>query len=440
MLKRTISLILLLASTVLFIHLSLAQSLPSYAAVVEIKGAIGPASQDFVARGLQQAQQRGARAFILQIDTPGGLSKSMRGMIKAILASSIPVISYVAPSGARAASAGTYLLYASHIAAMAPGTNLGAATPVSIGTPQLGSQNKKKVQAKSASEKKAINDAKAYIRGLAQLRGRNVEWAEKAVSQAASLSAQEALKINVINLIAKDRSTLLQKIDGLTVLVRGHEQILKTKGLGIKVIQPDWRSRFLLIITDPSVAYILLMIGFYGLFFEFSNPGYIVPGVLGGIALILALYAFQLLPVNYAGLGLIILGLAFIVAEAFLPSFGILGIGGIIGFVMGSILLIKTDMVGFGIPWGLIAAVALISLTFFIGVLQLAFRARRRKVVSGAEGMIDQRGVIVLRDGQPWVKVVGELWQISQPQGLSEGDVVTVMAIEGLFLKVEKQE
>lgn len=431
--------LILIASALLLINVVSARPSQPIAAVLEIKGGIGPATQDFVERSLHQAQDHNARVVVLQMDTPGGLSKSMRGIIKAILASPIPVMTYVAPSGARAASAGTYILYASHIAAMAPGTNLGAATPVSIGSTDQ-QNDKKKAQKKTASQLKAINDAKAYIRGLAQLRGRNVKWAERAVSHAASLSAQEALKMNVIDVIVKNIPELLNKVNGRTVSVRGQQQALKTRNLTLKMIHPDWRTKFLSVITDPSVAYILLMAGFYGLFFEFMNPGYVLPGVVGGICLLVALYALQLLPINYAGLGLIILGLVFIVAEAFLPSFGALGIGGVIAFVIGSVLLIRIDVVAFGIPWELIAGVAAVSLIFFLGVLHLALRARRRKVVSGAKGMVGQQGVVIMRGKDPWVKVAGELWQIANPENLSDGQVIIIVAMEGLSLRIKVKE
>lgn len=246
--------------------------------------------------------------------------------------------------------------------------------------------------------------------------------------------------MNVINVIAKNIPALLNKVNGKTVSVRGKNQTLRTAGLMIKVIHPDWRTKFLTVITDPSVAYILLMIGFYGLFFEFANPGFIIPGVAGGICLLLALYAFQLLPINYAGLGLIVLGLAFIIGEAFLPSFGALGIGGVIAFVIGSIMLIRTDVAAYGIPWELIAGIAGMTVLFFLGVLRMAFRARRRRVVSGAEGMVGLHGVVVMRDGRPWAKVAGELWQIANLEGLSEGQVIIVVALEGLTLRVKIEE
>jgi len=435
-LVRLLSVLFIVLGLSAAFHSSFAVSPPNKIAVLlEIKGAIGPAIQDFIHRGIQQAEEKNAQVVILKIDTPGGLSKSMRGIIKDILASSVPVITFVAPSGARAASAGTYILYASHIAAMAPGTNLGAATPVSIGSP--GASKDKKAPKKTAGQLKAINDAKAYIRALAQLRGRNVKWAERAVSHAESLSAEEALKMNVITVIAKDIPHLLQQVNGKKVLLRGQMVRLQTVGLSIQHILPDWRTRFLSVITDPSVAYILLMVGFYGLFFEFANPGFIVPGVAGAICLILALYAFQLLPINYAGLGLIILGLAFIVAEAFLPSFGALGIGGIISFVVGSIMLMKTDVAAYGLPWQLIAGVSAVTLLFFLVVLQLAFRSRQRPVVSGAEGMIGKHGVIVFRDGEVWIKVGGELWRVENPEGLQDGVGVKVVRLQGLALRVE---
>jgi len=302
------------------------------------------------------------------MDTPGGLDLSMRAIIKHILASPIPVASFVAPDGARAASAGTYILYASHIAAMAPATNLGAATPVSI-APQsppdeprepASAQGKPRQDGDRAADapstartltRKQTNDAAAYIRGLAQLRGRNAEWADKAVREAVSLSAREALELNVIDLIAADIPQLLQQLDGRQLAVLGQPRRLATGGAGIVDYRPDWRARLLIVITDPGIAYLLLMIGFYGLLFEFFSPGLVAPGVIGGICLLLALFALQLLPVSYTGLALIALGVGLLVAEHFAPSFGILGMGGVTAFVIGSIMLIDTDAPGYFIAW-----------------------------------------------------------------------------------------
>ena len=313
--------------------------------LLEIKGPIGPATGDFIHRGLLQASAAKNSAIILQIDTPGGLSESMRGIIQDILESPVPVLGYVFPGGARAASAGTYILYACHIAAMAPGTNLGAASPVSIGV--AGGEAKSSV---STEELKTRQDAQAYIRSLAELRHRNPEWAELAVSKAASLSAEEALQQKVIDLIANDPADLLTKANGKMVSVHGQMQTLHTQGLPIRNVVPDWRTRLLGVITNPGVAYILLIIGVYGLFFELMSPGFIMPGVAGLIALLLALYAFQLLPIDYAGLALIIAGLGFIIAEIFFPTFGALGIGGAIAFLVGSIMLLKPGVTGFRLP------------------------------------------------------------------------------------------
>ena len=417
------------------------------AALITIKGAIGPAIQNYVVRGIASAVKQQARVVILQMDTPGGLSKSMRGIIKAIIGSPIPVITYVSPSGARAASAGTYILYASHVAAMAPGTNLGAATPVNITNPGAKPNKDKKNQKdtkqkdkKTATQQKAINDARAYIRALAQLRGRNVKWAEKAVTEAASLSAEEAVKQNVVDYVASDISQLLAKANGRKVLVQGRPVVLQTKNLVVYRIAQDWRTKFLAVITDPSVAYILLMIGFYGLFFEFVNPGMIIPGVAGAICLMVALYAFQLLPINYAGLGLIVLGMVFIVAEAFVPSVGALGIGGVVSLVVGSIMLLRTDVPGFSLPLMVIFSVAAISVLVFIGILTLAFRSRRRKIVSGAEGLIGQFGTIELRNERLWVNVNGELWKYHCGTECQPGQTVEVMKLDGLKLHVQRQD
>ena len=338
--------------------------------LLSLDGAVSPATADYAVRGIRKAAEAGAGLVVLRMDTPGGLDTSMRQVIKEILAAPLPVAVFVGPSGARAASAGTYILYASHIAAMAPGTNLGAATPVQIG---IGGEDDKKPEdkAKKESEKgdnkrekdedasgsstrstltrKQIHDAAAYIRSLAQLRGRNADWGERAVREAVSLSAQEAKRIDVIDIVADNVDDLLKQLDGRKITVQGVERTLHTKGAVITAIEPDWRTELLAIITNPSIALILMMIGIYGLIFEFTNPGFVLPGVVGAICLLLALFAFQLLPINYAGLGLILLGIAFIVAEAFLPSFGALGIGGTAALVIGAVMLIEPEAQGYGV-------------------------------------------------------------------------------------------
>jgi membrane-bound serine protease (ClpP class) len=415
-------------------------------ALVEIDGPIGPATSDYVVRALEQAHAQGVSAIVLRIDTPGGLDTSMREIIQAVLSSPDAVIGYVAPNGARAASAGTYILYATPLAAMAPATNLGAATPVPIGGLPMpdgaakddGTEAKDQTPAHPTMADKAVSDAVAYIRGLAQLHGRNTEWAEQAVTRAASLSAQEALAAGVINLVASDTDSLLAQADGRTIKVKGEDHVLRIKGAKVVVFAPDLRTEFLSVITNPTFAYILLIIGIYGIVFEFWNPGFTGPGVIGGICLLIALFALHLLPVNYAGLALIGLGVAFMVAEAFMPAFGILGIGGVVAFVIGSVMLMEADVPGFEVSWPVIAVVGGASSSLFLISLVLLARSRRRPVVSGREEMIGLNGKVIEWHGQQGrVRTHGENWQAQSTTKLKPGCQVIVTDIDALVLTVQ---
>ena len=433
--------------------------------VLDITGPIGPATSDYITRNLDRAENNSTELIVIRMDTPGGLDTSMRQIIQSILASPVPVVTWVAPAGARAASAGTYILYASHVAAMSPGTSLGAATPVRIGRSPLmpsfddpssdrapASQpdadesddnpaESVKGTAKPTNDEKMINDAVAFIRSLAQEKHRNVEWAELAVTNAATLSVDEALAKQVIEFKANDIDDLLRQLDGHVVSVLDSDKTLSTTTMTLVPMLPDWRSRLLAIITNPNVAYLLMLVGVYGLILEFYNPGMLLPGVTGLICLLLALYAFQVLPVNYAGLALLLIGLLLIIGEATVPSFGVLGVGGIIAFVIGSVLLLDTDVPGFGISWRLIASVATVSSGLLLLMMIMLMRARRRDVVSGPEEMIGSEGRVLEWDnGTGRVRVHGEIWSARATEPLSPGQLIRVDQIDGLMLSVRVNE
>jgi membrane-bound serine protease (ClpP class) len=419
------------------------------AVVLTVHDAIGPASADYLIRGIAKAKESGAPLLVIRLDTPGGLDTSMRQIIQAILASPVPVAVYVSPEGARAASAGTYILYAAHIAAMAPATTLGAATPIAIGLPGAGEPpagEAKKDESKAmapadAMSAKQVHDASAFIRGLAQQRGRNAEWAERAVREAVSLTASEALRDKVIDVVAKDVPDLLAQIDGRTVHVQAVDVKLATRGLAFEAVLPDWRQRLLSVIANPSFALILMMLGIFGLMFEFSSPGFGVAGVTGAICLLLALFALQMLPVNYAGLALILLGMALLAAELLTPAFGVLGVGGVVAFIAGGLLLFDRDIPGFGVPLALIFGLAASSAAVVLLGGSMALRARRRPVVSGREEMIDAVGEVLAVDNEiVWALVHGERWKVHSPDALAPGQRVRVVALHGLTLEVRPED
>lgn len=427
--------------------------------LLDIDGPIGPATRDFVVRGLDKAADRGAALVVLRMDTPGGLDASTRDIVKAILNSAVPVATWVAPDGARAASAGTYILYASHVAAMAPATNVGAATPVSLigktpkpspegpgleppedseddGAPAAPIQ-----ETGDAMSQKVVNDAVAWIRGLAARRDRNADWAEQAVREAASITSQEALQLGVIDLIAANVGELLEKVDGMKVDVNGIERELKTAGAVTERLEPDWRNELLGVITSPTIAYILLLIGIYGLVLEGYHPGAIVPGVVGAICLLLALYALQMLPVNYAGLGLILLGVILMIAEVMAPSFGALGIGGIVAIVVGSVMLIDSDVPGYMVSRSLIGAIATAGSLGLMAIIWFAVKARQRPVVSGREQLIGATGTALESFGhEGQIFVHSERWDAVSDTPVEKGQSVRVTDIRGLTLQVQPLE
>jgi len=466
--------------------------------VLSVDDAIGPATRDYLVAGIETAEAQNAALVVIEMDTPGGLSDSMRDIIKKILNAEVPVATWVGPPGARAASAGTYILYASHIAAMAPSTNLGAATPVQIGggggggepadspgnSPierlaealgdneqssgdQAQDQASDQDQADeppesdgatgpsdgdrsadpdpasapepSATEKKVLEDAVAYIQGLAERHGRNAEWAEQAVREAVSLTASDALALNVIDVVAEDLPALLDQIDGREVKTHTGSETLAVAGAAVETIEPDWRNKLLSVITNPTLAYILLMVGIYGLILEGYNPGALVPGVIGGISLLLALYAFQILPINFAGLALMVLGFALIAVEAFVPSFGILGIGGVMAVVFGSVILMDSGVPGFGINTGLIVAMAVSAAFVFAVIVYLVTRSLKKPTVSGTEMLIGEAAEVIsdFVDGHGRVHLDGEDWQATGPATLTSGQNARVVGIDGLKLKVE---
>ncbi|MEO7954020.1 MAG: nodulation protein NfeD [Polaromonas sp.] len=439
----------------LLLALLMALAPPAFGAapvlVLTLQDAIGPASADYLVRGLRQARVGGVPLVVVELDTPGGLDSSMRQIIQAILASPVPVAVYVYPQGARAASAGTYILYAAHVAAMAPATTLGAATPVAVGLPGMqreppspATNGKPDIRAPAsppdAMAAKQVNDAAAFIRGLAQLRGRNAEWAERAVRDAATLTASEALRDKVIDVVAKDLPDLLGQIDGRMVHVQGTDVKLATRGLAFETHPPDWRQRLIAVVTNPVVALVLLMIGFYGLVFEFSSPGIGVAGVAGAICLFLALFALQLLPVNYAGLALILLGLGLLAAELVAPSFGALGAGGVVAFIAGGLLLFDHDAPGYGVPLTMILALALCSAAVIFLAGRMTLKARRQPVLGGREGLPGATGeVLEVSEGEIWAQVQGERWRVTSRQALATGQRIRVLGLHGLTLEVQPE-
>lgn len=424
----------------------LAQQSAGPVLLAEVTGVIGPPASHHIESAIEEAEERGAELLILQINTPGGLETSMRDIIEDILGANVPIVGYVAPAGGRAASAGTFILYATHVAAMAPGTNVGAATPVELGggTPEPidegeGEQGEPQTAPTNtdALSAKAVNDAAAFIRSLAALRGRNAEWAERAVRYGEAISASEALDLGAIEIVATDIEELLGQLDGRVVAMPGGERTLSTQGRLVERVEPTPVTRLLGILANPNVAFLLMLIGVYGLIYEFASPGSIGPGVLGAVCLVLGLYALNQLPLNYAGLALIVLGIGFMVAEAFTPTFGVLGIGGAVAFLIGAAMLIDTDIPAYRLSWFVIVATVALTGGFVALAMGLTLKTHRRRAVTGKEGLIGSRGKVLDWSGSSGhVWVASERWTATGPEGLSAGNWVQVTGVDSLKLEV----
>ncbi len=417
---------------------------------ITMEGVISPVMADFTVESLERAGEAGAECVIIALDTPGGLDPSMREIVKEILSSPVPVVVFVYPKGSRAASAGVWITLASHVAIMAPGTNIGAAHPVMIGGPQgiggdgdgEGEEESSEEAPSSPMEEKILNDAVAYIRAVAEERGRNADWAEKAVKESVSITAEEALKLGVIDLICENLDEVLEKIDGRAVVLDGVERHLDTAGARIVEVEMALRYRFLKIITDPSIAYILMLLGIYGIFFELSNPGSILPGVVGVVFLVLAFYAFHVLPINYAGVALIILAIILFIAEIKITSFGLLTVGGVISMALGSVMLFDPAFPFLRVSWTVIVPAVLATAAFFVVALGLVLKAHRRKPITGREGLMLEVTTAHTNIGPSGGRIFlqGELWNAVSDTEIEKGKCVRVVGLDHMTLKVEEIE
>src|SRR3989344_2112138 len=430
--EKAENMIIKMAGVLLILLSAHTLSSPAYGQTIHylhVDGIVNPVMAEFIIKSIENAAKEKAEAGVIQLDTPGGLDLSMRDIVKAMLSSDVPIVVYVAPPGSRAASACVFITYAAHIAAMAPGTNIGSAHPVAMGGEKMDETMMKKVE----------NDAVAYIKGIATKRKRNADWAEKAVRKSVNITAEEALKLNVIDLIAQDKKALLEATDGRKVEVISGEKTLKTAKAEVKDIEMGLRHRILNAITNPNVAYILMMIGLLGLYFELSNPGLILPGVVGAICLVLAFYAFQTLSVNYAGLLLIGLAVLFFIAEIKVISYGLLTVAGIVALTIGSLMLFESPLPFMRLSIWVVLPIVLTITTLFLGTMYYALRIRHKKPVSGTEGLIDEIGVAntdIANEGKVFVD--GEYWDAWSNEPIKAGERVKVMQVEGMRLKVAK--